>query len=112
MYEFAKAMRNDPTDAEYRLWYHLSNRQLLNHKFRRQHPIPPYIVDFCCIEKKIIIELDGGQHAEDGHAIYDKKRDEFLKNAGYDVIRFWNQEVMKNIDSVIETILYKLEHKY
>jgi len=74
------------TDAEQKLWQNLRNRQLGGFKFRRQHPIGPYIVDFVCLEKRIIVEADGGQHASDKNA--DISRDDYLKKKGYRVLRF------------------------
>jgi len=94
------------TKVEGRLWWFLRQKQLDDYKFRRQHPIGSYIADFVCIEQKLIIELDGGQHAEQQD--YDKKRDEFLQSKGYRVLRFWNNQVTENIEGVIETILSAL----
>lgn len=90
-------------DAEKRLWNHLRNRQLGGHKFRRQKPIGSYIVDFVCIEKKMIIEIDGGQHAIE--QAKDEKRTEFLEENGYMVLRFWNNDVMRCTDAVLNKIL-------
>ena len=82
-------------------------KRLSGYKFWKQHPVPPYIVDFVCLKQKLIIEIDGGQHAD---AIeYDKKRTQFLESKSYSVIRFWNNEVMCNIEGVYETILKHLE---
>jgi very-short-patch-repair endonuclease len=98
----AREMRRDPTDAERKLWSSLRNRQIANLKFRRQHPMGPFIVDFCCIEKKLVIELDGSQHSDDQQ--YDLRRTEALRELGYRVIRFWNVDVLKNIEGVVEQI--------
>jgi len=95
-------MRRDSTDAERRLWSYLRGRQLENFKFRRQHPIGPFIVDFCCIEKKLVIELDGGQHLDDQQ--YDARRTNLLAQSGYRVVRFWNGDVLSNIAGVLEQI--------
>ena len=90
------------TEAERKLWTHLRGRQLTGVKFRRQHQIGPYIVDFVALEPKLIIELDGGHHAlqlaEDG------KRSDWLASNGYTVLRFWNHEVLQQTDSVLQTI--------
>jgi very-short-patch-repair endonuclease len=102
----AQALRKNPTDAERKLWAHLRLRQLGRYKFRRQHPLGPYIVDFICIEKKLIIEVDGGQH--DDNKFYDSKRDNWLENKGFRVLRFWNNEVLTYIENVKEVIAGEL----
>ena len=94
------------TNAERVLWQNLRNRQLGGFKFRRQKPIGSYIVDFVCTEKKIIIEVDGGQHALQKE--YDADRSEYLKKKGYSVLRFWNNDVMKETDAVLNIILKSL----
>ena len=101
----AKNLRHNMTKEEVKLWNKLKNRQLLNLKFRRQVPIGKYVVDFLCIDKKLIIELDGGQHNEPNNIKYDEIRTEYLKEQGYKVLRFWNNEVWNNIEGVIETII-------
>ncbi|MBI4689576.1 MAG: endonuclease domain-containing protein [Nitrospirae bacterium] len=83
------------------LWRHLRTKQLNGFKFRRQEPIGKYVVDYICFEKKIIVEVDGGQHLE---AEKDKERDEFFIKQGYKVLRFWNNEVLTNIQGVLEVI--------
>ena len=98
----AQTLRRNRTDAEGLLWHYLSNNQLDGHRFRRQHPIGPYIVDFACLARKILIELDGSQHAE--RQDDDKKRDAFLRAQGYRVLRFWNNEVFENCFGVLERI--------
>lgn len=103
----ARSLRSNMTDAEKKLWQLLSRKQLEGHRFRRQHPIGGrYIVDFICLEQKLIIELDGGQHAEQQE--YDKKRTLFLEKEGYRVLRFWNNEVMENIEAVWDRIMQAL----
>ena len=93
----AQQLRNNATDAERRLWRRLSRRQLEGFKFSRQMPVGPFICDFFCRERKLIVELDGGQHANSaGDAI----RTAFLEAEGYRVIRFWNNEVLGNMDGV------------
>jgi len=99
---FKKSLRKSQTDAESILWYHLRNRNFQNHKFRRQHILCGYIVDFVCLEKKLVIELDGGQHAE--KIAYDSARTIKLEADGFQVLRFWNNEIFNNMDSVLETI--------
>ena len=98
----AQTLRRNRTDAEGLLWHYLRNNQLDGHRFRRQHPIGPYIVDFACLARKILIELDGSQHAE--RQDNDKKRDAFLRAQGYRVLRFWNNEVFENCFGVLERI--------
>jgi len=85
------------------LWSHLRDRQLFDSKFRRQHPIGDFIVDFCCIEKRLIVEVDGDQHALKQNR-YDEERAAALKLRGFNTIRFWNAEVMSNIEGVLEAI--------
>ncbi len=88
------------------LWQYLRNRQLLGYKFRRQAVIEPYIVDFACLEAKLIIEADGGQHAE--QASYDARRSSRLEGMGYKVLRFWNHETLSETDAVLERISSEL----
>jgi very-short-patch-repair endonuclease len=99
--ERRKELRNNATPQEIILWKYLRGRRL-GYKFRRQHSIDFYIVDFCCPEKKIIIEIDGSQHLRNKE--YDAGRTRYLKELGYIVLRFWNYEINKNIESVINTI--------
>ena len=97
----ARNLRKNSTIQERRLWNLLKNRQFHNLKFKRQQPIGDYIVDFICKEAKIIIEIDGRQHNEPENIEYDKTRTEYLNTLGYKVIRFWNNEIYENIESVI-----------
>lgn len=99
----ARQMRKSPTDAERKLWFHLRHRlQLADTHFRRQVQIGPYIVDFACHHSKLIIEVDGGQHAQNLAA--DEKRTQRLEADGYKVLRFWNNDVLSNIDGVLTEI--------
>jgi very-short-patch-repair endonuclease len=107
MKEKARALRKNQTDAEIVFWKMVRAKRLNGLKFRRQHPIQPYIVDFVCPEKKLIIELDGGQHAEAN--VYDEKRTTFLEAKGYNIIRFWNNEVLNNIEGVYEVLIKHLK---
>ncbi|WP_415878299.1 endonuclease domain-containing protein [Methylomonas sp. BW4-1] len=102
MKQLARALRINQTDAEKLLWYRLRNRQLADCKFRRQQVIGPYIADFLCLEPKLIIELDGGQHADQQKQ--DEQRSQFLESLGYRVLRFWNHDVIRDIESVLEAI--------
>lgn len=98
----ARKLRNNMTEAEKYIWYMLRSKNLNGQKFRRQQPIGTYIVDFVCLEKKLIIEIDGGQHDSDRQE--DKARDEWLTREGYKVLRFWNNEVMENRVAILEKI--------
>jgi very-short-patch-repair endonuclease len=102
---YAKVMRQSMTNAEMRLWQRLKKPGLEGLRFRRQCPIGPYIVDFFCPEKKLIVEVDGDQHGYDSVGCSDMKRTVWLETQGYSVVRFWNTEVFENIDSVCEAIL-------
>ena len=104
--EKAQAMRKEPTEAEKTLWYKLGKEQLGGYKFRRQQPIGNYIVDFYNAEERLVIELDGGQHADNPK---DKERTAWLEAQGVKILRFWNNEVSENLDGVLQTILDTLE---
>jgi len=99
---WAREMRGRMTDAENLLWKLLRNRRIAGAKFRRQHPMGRYILDFYCDEKKVCIELDGGQHAE--AIIYDKKRDMWLNASVIRVLRFWNNQVLTETEEILEEI--------
>jgi very-short-patch-repair endonuclease len=103
----ARRLRRDQTDAERVLWLRLRDRRLNGWKFKRQVPIDRYVADFCCADARLIVELDGGQHSETTEA--DTKRTEILEAMGYLVLRFWNNDVLKNTDGVLEVILETLE---
>ena len=92
------------TPQERKLWYVIRNRQFFGYRFRRQFPIGNYIVDFICREKKIIIEIDGGQHNEPKNIEYDNKRTEYLMSEGFQVVRFWNNEIDTNMFGVYEKL--------
>ena len=98
----SRELRNQPTDAERKLWLHLCNRQLGGIRFNRQVPIGPFICDFVARTSKLIVELDGGQHSSNVAA--DKKRTTFLEQQGYCVLRFWNNDVLENVEGVIRVI--------
>lgn len=97
----ARTLRRNATDAEAKLWPRLRNRQLNGMKFRRQVPIGPYFADFLCREARLIVEVDGGQHDPER----DNNRTTFLKAQGYRVLRFWNHDVLTNIEGVLTTIM-------
>jgi very-short-patch-repair endonuclease len=98
----ARAMRGAPTDSELRLWRLLRDRRLNGLKFRRQVPVGPYIVDFLCVEARLIVEADGSQHAESRR---DNVRDAYLASHGWKMLRFWNAEILQHRENVLETIL-------
>jgi len=99
----ARALRKNLTEAEQRLWQQLKRRQIATVKFRRQQPIGPFMVDFVCFERRVIVEVDGGQHAE--QAAYDEQRTCGLEAQGYRVLRFWNNDVLANTKAVAQAIL-------
>jgi very-short-patch-repair endonuclease len=103
----ARELRKKVTDAEKFLWSKIRKRQILGHKFRRQHPIGRYIVDFVCLEKKLVIELDGSQHLDKKD--YDQDRSAWLVQNGYRVLRFWNNDVFKETEGILEVIRRMLE---
>jgi very-short-patch-repair endonuclease len=97
-------LRRDTTDAERKLWWHLRRLPAGGSHFRRQATIGPYFVDFACHAKRVVIELDGGQHGEELHVQRDLRRDAYMRTNGYRVLRFWNNDVMQNIEGVLELI--------
>ena len=107
-YGSACSLRERSTDVERLLWSRLRNRQLSGRKFRRQQPIGSFVVDFVCLEYRLVIELDGGQHAE--QQSQDEARSAFLHKEGYRVLRFWNNQVLGELESVLEVIDSALAH--
>ena len=103
---FARQLRRQMTDAEASLWHHLRNRTLMGCKFRRQHPIGPYIVDFACVERKLVVELDGSRHADSAS---DSARTSWIQANGYRVLRFWNNDALRQQQVVLAVILEVLE---
>ena len=104
--ERARELRREATEAERVLWGALRNRQLDGHKFRRQTPIGPFIVDFVCMERRLIVEVDGGQHDE--RREYDEERSAALMSEGFRVVRYWNSEVLSDVEAVADSILLEL----
>ena len=104
---YARDMHSGQTDAEQVLWYHLRARRFQGVKFRRQRPVGPYIVDFVCLESRLVLELDGGQHSKT--VARDARRDAWFAANGYRVLRFWNNEVMQRLPDVLERIRVALE---
>lgn len=98
----ARNLRNNMTEQERKLWNIIRNRNFYGYRFLRQYVIGRYIVDFICREKKVVIEIDGGQHNESENIEYDKQRTKYLENKGYKVIRFWNNDIDSNIEGVYQ----------
>jgi very-short-patch-repair endonuclease len=103
----ARNLRRDSTDAERRLWEALRDRRLAGYRFRRQHPISNFIIDFACTRYCLAVEADGGQHAENPS---DDRRTAFLEEQDWQVLRFWNNDILGNTEGVIETILQTLQN--
>lgn len=102
---FAKQLRSNMTDAEKLLWHHLRGHRFVGAKFKRQQPLGNYIVDFVCFEIKLVIEVDGGQHLNSSQ---DQQRDAWLRGQGFEVLRFWNNEVLEQTEAVLERIYQSL----
>jgi very-short-patch-repair endonuclease len=100
----AHRLRRDMTDAERKLWWHLRRMPVDGTHFRRQATVGPYFADFACHERRLIIEVDGGQHNRADHLLADSNRSEYLESRSYRVLRFWNNDVLKNIDGVMESM--------
>ena len=98
----AKNLRKNQTEAEKLLWKHLKAKQINGFKFRRQHPMGKFITDFICLEKKLVVELDGGQHVLNKEK--DIERDKWFYNEGFEVLRIWNNEIFHNINGIMEAI--------
>ncbi|RVT40770.1 endonuclease domain-containing protein [Sphingobium algorifonticola] len=99
-------MRSNPTEAERKLWMLLRGKRLGGFKFKRQQPITPYIIDFVCFEYRLIVEVDGSQHADNA---YDTKRDDWLKSQGFKILRLWNNDIMNDEEGVLAAIMVALE---
>ena len=108
MKALARKLRSQATDAELLLWKYLRARRMAGCKFRRQFVIEPYIVDFVCLEAGLIVEADGGQHMD--RQEQDRKRTEFLESRGYKVMRFWNNDILRDTHAVLECIRVYLNH--
>ena len=104
----ARNLRNAPTQAEFLVWQKLRHKQIEGYRFRRQHPIGNFIVDFVCLEKSLVVEIDGGQHAD---SVSDHVRDARLQQKGFRVMRFWNSDVMGNLNGVLEAIWIALNER-
>ena len=108
--DYAKRLRRDQTTVERKLWLLLRDRRLGGAKFRRQHPIGPFIADFCCAAARLVIEVDGGQHAL--RKPEDARRTAFLEAQGFRVLRFWDNDVLSNVEGVLQRILEALGHPH
>lgn len=106
--QFARELRKNPTDCERLLWLHLRAGRLQGFKFKRQQPLGDYIVDFVCFQTRVIVEADGGQHADQTE--YDMRRDNWLTSQGFRVLRFWNNDILTNTEGVLAVILDACNH--
>jgi len=106
----ARALRRNMTHAETVLWQKLRRKQLSGHRFRRQMPLGPYIADFACVEKKLIVELDGETHSSPAEQAHDLRRTQYMSEQGWRVYRVWNIDVYNNLDGVLEGIFHNLEN--
>ena len=107
----SRDLRRNATDAERKLWKHLCQKQLDGIHFRRQVPIGPYFADFLSHQHKLIIELDGGHHGSPDQAEHDERRTSYLQDEGYQVLRFWNSDVMNNLDGVLKSIRVAIKER-
>ncbi|GAA0563294.1 endonuclease domain-containing protein [Rhizomicrobium electricum] len=98
----ARQMRHEPTDAERKFWFAVRGRKFDGYKFKRQYPVGPYIADFVCLDQRLIVELDGGQHAQ--QAEYDIKRTDFLQSRGFRILRVWNDDFLRTPDAILEGV--------
>ena len=108
---FARALRRDSTDAERRLWSKLRGRRFLGLRFRRQHPIDKYFADFACLEIGLVIELDGSQHMQPAEHSRDATRTAVLAAHGFEVIRFWDNDVLRDVDAVLQSIAHVVSRR-
>ena len=107
----AKDLRQTQTEAEAFIWSELRGRRFSNFKFRRQVPLGNYIVDFVCLDRQVVVELDGGQHNEATHRTYDARRDAWLRSQGFEVLRFWNSDVFEEWEGLAERLWHTLRNR-
>jgi very-short-patch-repair endonuclease len=107
----AKDLRGSQTEAEMFVWSQLRSRRFAGFKFRRQVPLGNYIVDFVCLDRRVIVELDGGQHNETSHRAYDVRRDDWLRREGFEVLRFWNSDVFQEWETLAERVWHTLHNR-
>lgn len=103
-----RKLRSEMTHAENKLWLRLRSKQFQNLKFRRQHGIGPYVVDFYCSAKGLVIEVDGDVHAEEDQVMKDRKREHYLKGLGLQIVRYVNNDILTNIDDVLEDLFRRV----
>jgi very-short-patch-repair endonuclease len=108
---FARQLRKNQTEMESRPWQCLRDRRLVGYKFRRQHLVKEFILDFYCPEKKLAVEMDGGQHDSPDQMAYDQNRTKILEKEGIKVLRYWDNETYQNLNGVLDDILVELEHR-
>jgi len=101
---FARDLRKNMSEAEHKLWAHLRMKNLNGYRFRRQHPIGPYIADFVCVREKLVVEVDGATHSTDAEIAHDQRRSKFLTNKGWAISCYSNENVFKHIDDVLDDI--------
>ncbi|MGQ0483969.1 MAG: endonuclease domain-containing protein [Hyphomicrobiales bacterium] len=106
-----RKLRRTETAAEKRLWGYLRGRRLGGYKFLRQEPVGPYVADFLCREKKLIVEADGATHGSAEEIAHDRARTVWLEAHGYDILRFWNEDIFTGLDDVLDAILLRLRNK-
>lgn len=102
---FARRLRKEATSAEQFFWLLLRNRRFMGLKFRRQHSLPPFVIDFYCEEIRLAVELDGGQHNQEPHQVRDEKRTARIHEQGIEIVRYWNNDVMQNTEGVLEDLM-------
>ena len=105
----ARRLRRNETLSERKLWQALRRKQVLDVRFRRQHPIGPYFADFVCLRAKLVIEVDGPSHLDAAQLAYDEGRTRWLEREGYRILRLWNLDVLTNLDRVVERIAMEVE---
>ena len=104
--EYSPTLRKHQTDAERKLWFRLRDRRSNGAKFRRQYPVGPFVTDFACLEMGLVIEVDGGQHTD---SVSDKKRDRWFSDNDFVVLRYWNNDILKNLEGVLTSLLERLQ---
>ncbi len=108
----ARSLRRHQTDAERKMWRLLHSRRLAGAKFRRNHPIGNFFADLCCLKAQVVVELDGGQHADEAQAAHDRGRTAYMTSRGFTVMRFWNEEILKEPERVLEQIYEALPDEH
>ena len=109
--EFARQLREQQTEPESTIWFLLRDRRFQGLKFRRQHAVPPYVLDFYCEELKLTVELDGGQHNADSEQVRDEQRSAYLNSLGIEVVRYWNHDVLNRIEDVLQDLMQRVSSR-